>query len=195
MAYPYTADGAKEFLDYLINKGLLNANTAGGMKSACEKVFSVLDPDERQNLNGLDVDAAIKRFANKNPGTLSPDSLGVYRSRVQKVLSMLGSFNLDPANFRVTGAARTKAVDPQNGQRNKQVSREKQKAEQASDRQVSQHHASSSEDPYRANSVTLMFPLRPDFIAQFVMPKDLSLRDAKKLAAYFELIAVDYEPS
>ena len=195
MAYPYTVTGAREFLDYLMDKGLLNTNTGGGMKSACEKVFSVLDENEKQSLRGLNVESAVKRFANKNPGVLSPDSLGVYRSRVQKVLELLEKFNLDPANFKLN-APRAKTSEATNGPKKTSARRdmsqqEKSGAERANEHVPSIHH----EETHKSNAVTLMFPLRPDFIAQFVMPKDLNLREAKKLAAYFELIAIDYEPN
>lgn len=195
MSYPYTVSGARDFLDYLINKGLVNGNSGGSMKSACEKLFSVLDENEKQSLKGLDVDAAVRRFANKNPGALSPDSLGVYRSRVQKVLSLLDKFNLDPANFKVDSSSRPKAADVPNGSKKPIARRESpQNNKEGIEPQAAQREA-IREVSNKPDAVTLMFPLRPDFIAQFVIPKELSLREAKKLAAYFELIAVDYEPS
>ncbi len=196
MSYPYTVTGTKEFLDYLIDKGLMNTNTGGGMKSACEKVFSVLDENEKQNLKGLHVDDAIRRFANKNPSALSPDSLGVYRSRVQKALSLLDKFNLDPANFKTNSSSRTKATDAPNSQTKLAVRRDVSRKDRYQvDEPSIQNSSMRIESSHKSDAVTLMFPLRPDFIAQFVIPKELSLREAKKLAAYFELIAVDYEPS
>jgi hypothetical protein len=196
MSYPYTVTGAREFLDYLINKGLLNANTGGSMKSACEKLFSVLDENEKQSLKGLDVDAAVKRFANKNPGSLSPDSLGVYRSRVQKVLALLDRFNLDPASFKVDFSPRAKNADVSNGAKKPPASRgQTETGRSRSTEAPAQAINERVEGTNKSDAVTLMFPLRPDFIAQFVIPKELSLREAKKLAAYFELIAIDYEPS
>ena len=99
MGYAYTADGLKEFIGYLTEKGMLNSNTAGGMRTAVEKVLSALDEDERQNLKGLDAREAVMRFVNKNPKALNPESIGVYRSRLQKSLEMLGRFNTDPSNF------------------------------------------------------------------------------------------------
>jgi hypothetical protein len=196
MSYPYTVTGAREFLDYLINKGLLNANTGGSMKSACEKLFSVLDENEKQSLKGLDVEAAVKRFANKYPGTLSPDSLGVYRSRVQKVLALLDRFNLDPASFKVDFSPRAKTADASNGSKKPSTPHGQTKSERSRPVEVAAQTTSDRvEVASKSDAVTLMFPLRPDFIAQFVIPKELSLREAKKLAAYFELIAVDYEPS
>lgn len=192
MSYPYSVAGAREFLDYLIDKGLLNTNTGGGMKSACEKVFSALADDEKLNLQDLDVEGAVRRYANKNPGALSPESLRVYQSRVQKVLELLRDFNLNPAGFKVGNGAKAKASDSPAGQKKSQGVRPKT---QKSDPPLSTSATQGAHDATaKQNAVTLMFPLRPDFIAQFVMPKDLNLREAKKLAAYFELIAVDYEP-
>lgn len=193
MSYPYSVAGAREFLDYLIDKGLLNNNTGGGMKSACEKVFSALADDEKLNLQDLDVEGTVRRYANKNPGALSPQSLRVYQSRVQKVLELLRDFNLNPTGFKVGNGVKAKASDSPTGQKKSQGVQPKT---QKSDPPLSTSATHGAHDaPAKQNAVTLMFPLRPDFIAQFVMPKDLNLREAKKLAAYFELIAVDYEPN
>jgi hypothetical protein len=32
-------------------------------------------------------------------------------------------------------------------------------------------------------------------MAQFILPKDLTLKKAKKLAAYFEVLSVDFNPN
>jgi hypothetical protein len=196
MSYPYTAEGAKKFLGYLIDKGLLNSNTGGGMRSACEKVFSVLDEDEKQNLNELDVDSAVRRFVNKNPGALSPDSLAVYSSRVKRVIEMLKRFNSDPAGFKPSTKVRPRPNDVETsptreGQKKKGVQPSKPDVPNP---QSSPEIPSGTETQNRTPTVTLTFPLRADFVAQFVVPKDLTLKDAKKLAAYFELIAVDFQP-
>jgi hypothetical protein len=107
MAYSMTANGLKDFLGYLSEKGLLNANSAGGMKTACDKVLSVLSEEERNDLGSLDIDLAIQRFMNKNPNALTPDSASVYRSRISRAISLLADFNANSTGFRIQSARRS----------------------------------------------------------------------------------------
>lgn len=193
MAYPVTAVGVKQFLDYLIDKGLINPNTGAGMRSACEKLFSVLDEDEKQNLGGLDVDRTLKRFINLKPGVLSPESSGVYRARVKKALDLLEMFNRDPSGFKMDAIPRPRVAD---GARNgKPAVRIKNRQSEAPKQDSPAETPHDADLQRRSGSVSLTFPLREDFIAQFVLPKDLNVREAKRLAAYFVVLAIDYEPS
>jgi ribosomal protein S20 len=190
MAYPATSEGVKQFLGYLITKGLVNANTGASMKTACEKIFSVLDEDEKQNLSALDTDATIRRFMNLRPGVLSPDSAAVYKSRVQKALDLLEKFNRDPSGFKLDSGSKSRTTDTQqNGNKAKKTTPEK--LLQQPKTQIQQ----DSDTLAKRSSVSLNFPLGEDFIAQFVLPKDLTVREAKRLAAYLEVLAVDFEPS
>jgi hypothetical protein len=197
MAYPVTADGMKDFLNYLSSKGLINPNTVGGIRSACDKIFSALDQDECNNLAEIDVDHAVTRFMNKNPNVLSPESATVYKSRVSKAIKLLVDFNANPAGFRVQSPKKMNG----NGGEKKPVAESKLTKNLTAN--VTQRSQSSEagkvnadEDKHQhQNSVSLSFPIRPDFMAQFILPKDMTTKEAKKLAAYFEVLAIDFEPS
>ena len=192
MGYAYTADGLKEFIGYLTEKGMLNSNTAGGMRTAVEKVLSALDEDERQNLKGLDAREAVMRFVNKNPKALNPESIGVYRSRLQKSLEMLGRFNTDPSNFRVNSNAKAKGPEGPVKSKSAQKNGKQDASTGAFAKNVVAPQAGTDESQ-RVKSVTLTFPLREDFMVQLVIPKDLRMREAKKLAAFLELLTNDPE--
>jgi hypothetical protein len=195
MAYPATADGMQQFLTYLQAKGLVNPNSIGGLKTSCEKVFSALDADERNNLGGLDAEQAIQRFMNKNPGVLSPDSATVYLSRVQRALRLLSEFNSNPTGFKVQSA---KKPNGDSGGAKKPASAKKNSSGASkSSAPLTQpiHTAPVQSHSHAGSSVSLTFPLRPDFMAQFILPKDMTTKEARKLAAYFEVLAVDFEPS
>jgi hypothetical protein len=190
MSYAYTYDGLKEFLLYLSEKGLLNSNTAGGIRTAVDKVLSALDENERQNLKGMDAAEAVQRFVNKNPKALSPESIGVYRSRLQKALDMLDRFNTNPSAFKVSAFPKQREVDgssrpasPKKPQKPNMLS--------GSTNVQSPHAGNSAEVAERVGSHTLTFPLRSDFLAQFVIPKNLTKREAERLAAYLALLAVE----
>jgi hypothetical protein len=44
------------------------------------------------------------------------------------------------------------------------------------------------------SGLPLSYPLRSDFLAQVVIPRDLTLSEAKRLGAFLLTIAVDYQP-
>lgn len=47
----------------------------------------------------------------------------------------------------------------------------------------------------RSAGLPLPFPLRPDFVAQLVVPRDLTTAEAKRLGAFLLTLASDYEPT
>jgi hypothetical protein len=195
MPYPVTAEGVRDFIDYLSNKGLLNANSANGLRTACEKIFSALDIDERNNLNGLDVDAAIARFMNKNPGGLTPQSASAYRSRVRKALDLLNDFNSNPAGFRIQPLRKSSNNgDDEKRTRLKKTTSEQKKSPRPTTSNLNESNYLEPEHAKIGAAVNLSFPLRNDFVAQFIVPKDLTIKEAKRLGAYFEVIAVDFDP-
>ncbi len=194
MAYPQTANGMRDFLTYLQDKGLLSLGSAGGIRTACDKVFSALDTDERNNLATLDPEQAVHRFMNKNPGVLSPESASVYLSRVQKALRLLKEYNANPTSFRVSPPKKS------NGgmQVDKKTPTDKDKkttSSVASPISSESHRAQDTNQVAVSSSISLTFPLRADFLAQFILPKDMTTKEARKLAAYFEVLAIDFEPS
>jgi hypothetical protein len=194
MAYPMTATGVGDFIGFLAAKGLLNAGAAASTRTACEKLFSALDEDERLNLSNVDVDQAIARFMNKNPGVLSPASGNVYRGRVQKALKMLKEYNANPAGFKVNPTKRTQSSGGAEKKSSNDGKPVRSQSERVSNSPLEQPHASSSAHEIKnPSSVSLSFPLRQDFIAQFILPTNLTLKEARRLGAYFEVLAVDFE--
>lgn len=81
-------DALAQFVDTAADKGWLPANTTGSLKSACTRVLSILDQDHRADIRGIDIEAALHRFANLNP-EVSPDSLRTCRARLSRPISML----------------------------------------------------------------------------------------------------------
>ena len=201
MAYPVSAAGVKDFLEFLADKGELNQNTAGGLKTACEKIFSALDDGERANLKGLDVAQAVRRFVNKNPKALAPASIGVYQSRVARALQLLDKFNADPGAFKsaaVQGASSASTKSARPGITGRKSNGKTGPSKPAAP--VSREHRADSTTSHGSaqvahSAVNLSFPLRADFVAQFIVPRDLTVKEAKRLGAYFTTIAVDFEPS
>jgi hypothetical protein len=195
MAYPLTTAGVGNFLNYLSDKGLVQQQGAASMRTACDRIFSALSPDEQQNLAGLDVASAVQRFMNKNPGALSPESAGVYRSRVHRALEMLGRYNADPVAFRPEASKRNGGTAAGDGRPVAAAKPPQKRRQPAAPTDESPPETQKHHSPPVVGSVTLTLPLRPDFVAQFIVPRDLTIKEAKRLGAYFQTIPMDYEPS
>ncbi|QFT74112.1 hypothetical protein [Ruegeria sp. THAF33] len=110
MAQDYSFDALIDFLGYLGKKGLMNRNTVVSRKASCNKVLSVLDPEELADLRNLDLDVVAQRFANLQGGEYAPKSLRVYKSRVNSSLDDFFRYKENPANFSVSATPRKRTA-------------------------------------------------------------------------------------
>jgi hypothetical protein len=197
MSYAQTTAGISSFLAFLSDKGLVPQGASSAMRTACDRVFSALSVEEQQNLAGVDVDAAVRRFINKNPGALSPASANVYRSRVHRALEMLQRYNSDPAGFKPEQSKKQTAPTPNDAKPAKNGGSKTQRRQAGNMKSSDGGDAAftSTSPSVVTGSVTLTLPLRVDFVAQFIVPRDLTSKEAKRLGAYFATVAIDYEPS
>jgi hypothetical protein len=53
----------------------------------------------------------------------------------------------------------------------------------------------SSPAPARPDGIALEYPLRPDLLAQVVVPRDLTVEEAHRMGAFLVTLAVDFKPS
>lgn len=100
MAQDYSFDALIDFLGYLGKKGLMNRNTVVSRKASCNKVLSVLDPEELADLRNLDLDVVAQRSANLQGGEYAPKSLRVYKSRVNSSLDDFFATRKTPLIFQ-----------------------------------------------------------------------------------------------
>ncbi len=64
MAADFSKKALMRFLDTVVEKGLMNSNTAGGQKAACGKILD--DVADGDDIRGIDVNTAVIRFNNRN---------------------------------------------------------------------------------------------------------------------------------
>lgn len=169
----YSLDGLFEFMDYTITKGLVNRNTGVSRKTACAKILSILDDNEKLDIRNLDIKSVFERHANLNK-SLTPDSLKIYRIRVEKAITSFLSYKADPTSWKPTNQRRntTKKTDD-----------EKIPAEPSL-------HNSGIE-----KTLTLPFPIREDLtITISNIPRDLKIGEARRLSAFLETLAIDFKP-
>ena len=84
---------AKSLVDHWAwagSKGLMNRNTAAGLRSACARVLEVLGDDwEQTDISKLDVEDLLLRFQNLRKKEFVPQVLGTYKQRFRKGHSLL----------------------------------------------------------------------------------------------------------
>jgi hypothetical protein len=169
------------FLEYLGSKGLMARNTVGGRKAAVSKMLGVLDPEETGDVTALDLDQVMTRFVNLEGKNYTPDSLTVYRSRVNASINDFVSYLENPAAFKPSGGAK----------KPKQENGKKSAAAKTTVEPKPQEAAPRFEPPPSAAANVFPIPIRPDVVVRIHgMPFDLTPAEADKIAAIVRAMAM-----
>jgi hypothetical protein len=195
MTVDYSKDAFFKFLDYLSDKDLIKYQTVRGWRSAAHKLMTDLSEAEEMDIRAVDLDLAIHRAANREAETLSPTSLKTYQQRVAIAINEFDRRQSDSSNYKPRGlspGARGKKSNGTNGlPRAEKDKTRTQTGEKTTSKIVEKgdsHHQHSS------SGLSLSYPLRSDFLAQVVIPRDLNTAEAKRLGAFLLTIAIDYQP-
>ena len=172
------------FIQYAIDKGLVKANTGTGWRSACVKILETVADD--QDLAGLDVQREVLQFNNRHPGLLSPDSLAQYQGRVMLVLSEYAKWQQNPTTYK---GVTSKTLGPRNGSKKPGDKAPAPALPVVAEQQVQpkQPHTLVATE----TSLVLPFPLRPSFLAQIVIPRDLTKDEATRLCTFIQALGQD----
>ncbi|TYL86778.1 hypothetical protein [Bradyrhizobium cytisi] len=173
------------FLDYLADKGLMNATTASSRKGAVKTLFSVLDPTETADVTTLKIDEVAMRFANKRGADFKPDSVKVYKSRVIGAIEDFKKYRADPLNFKVSLTPKATS-----GKGDK-ASPAKEPAQDTSNPQAHQPI-----EPFVSPSeIVFPIPIRPNTIVRIVgLPSDLTPQEASRIANVIQALASVQDP-
>lgn len=179
-----------DFIENSIRKGWINANTGAGVRAACKKILEQVGPDE--DVRHIDVPGAVVQYNNRHPGNLSAESLRVYESRVKAVLDTFVQFVTDPTGYTLPGKGNSKKLRRADAGKNG----ENQTAATGKIATDAGHHfvtpqATTVRAAATETSLALPFPLRPTFLAQIVIPRDLTKDEAKRLALFIDSLAHD----
>lgn len=182
----YSRAGLMAFLDLLGSKGLANANTTQSLKVAAGKILVDLSDAEEADIRTVDVGLAVRKFNNKNPGVLSPSSLAEYQRRVALAIREMEAYQENPTSYRGIGRGPTKADGTEKTSSIKR--RENQRPQQSKP-----DSAPPTATPPSPGSpgLSFAFPLRQDFLAQLVVPRDMKTEEANRLCAFVRALAVD----
>jgi hypothetical protein len=185
MTPDYSKAALVRFLDTAGSQGLLNSNTLSGWRAAVARILE--DVTDDVDVRTIDVVTAIKRYHNKQPGVLKGNSLKEYERRLTRALADFAVFTDDPTKYAGRGrgpseAGNSNAKGDKAGKRRPQVSARTPMS------------PAPAATPSAVVGLSLEFPIRPDFLASIIVPRDMKVHEARRLASFIMTLASDYVP-
>jgi hypothetical protein len=185
-----TGRGLVEFFDYLSSKGLMKKATAGSRKTAAVKVLEIDEDWEEMDLRALDLDQQVQRFHTLRKGDYAPGSLGTYESRFRSAVSDYLAYLDNPSAFRPTVSA--------SGRKAKKTARHASDAASVTDSAETEVRSVGSvpeptPPPPRSAHITYPFPLSGGGMAHVQLPRELTAKDAERMARFLASLAIDSE--
>lgn len=193
----FTKAGLNQYLDIAIDKGYISANTGNSWRAAVNKLLTDLNDDD--DIENYDVRDAALRYNNKFPGDLTGSSLKKYEQRVKQAVKEFVSWKSDPMNYKRPGRL---PVGGKTGELGKSIKRPRP----ITTPEVKRPLPSSGEVAVLSNakpnsvgtiddmSLPIPFPLRPGFVAQVVIPRNLTTAEAKRLSTFILALGNDVDP-
>jgi hypothetical protein len=173
-------DDVQDFLTTTGKQGYVNENTALGRRTACAKLFAVLEPDQLSVAYVLDnMESIKKRFQNLNKDVRG-GTVDEYARRVLFAVNDYVKWKADRGAWEREAGTRGKAAG--DGEK-------KAKAPKA-EKQVA-----SATPVVSANTRLVAVPIRADFDVSFVIPKDINIHEVRKIAYVLAGMIVDHDPT
>jgi hypothetical protein len=186
----YSRAALARFIDFVVDKNLVHPATAQGWRVATTKVLEELPPDGLADVRRLDVEGTFRAFLNRYPGRLSPASVSEYRRRVGRAIEEFVRWMEDPGSYAFKGAlhasrpaARRRPEPPPVGNGAPTGPR------------LSIGSRGPAEPSVSGEGIALHYPLRPDLLAHVVVPRDLTVDEARRMGAFLVTLAVDFRPA
>lgn len=180
MSSEYSTDSVIKFLEYLGTKGLANKNTTSSRKASCTKVFAILDDVESEDVRNLDINEVMGRFGHLNGQEYTPDSLLVYKSRVNKSVEDFLRYKENPQSFKAsTIRTRKRRTDYEGANDEKNAS----KSEIPSPTDMKHEVAATAKETEKVTTLSIPIAIRLDRVVHVSgLPLDLSKSEAQKIA-------------
>jgi hypothetical protein len=182
----YSRAGLARFIEFVVEKGLVHPATAQGWRVATTKVLDELAAAELADVRQIELEPTFRAFLNRNPGRLSPASVGEYRRRVGRAIEEFVRWVEDPGTYAFRTPARAARAESR---------ARKRPARPAEDRPRPGRLPSGAHEAAGAEAgagLSLDYPLRPDLLAQVVVPRDLTVEEARRMGAFLVTLAVDF---
>jgi hypothetical protein len=186
----YSRAALARFIEYVVAKGLVNPSTAQGWRVATTKVLEELTAEELADVRRIDAEATFRAFLHRNPGRLSPASVGEYRRRVGRAIEEFVRWVDDPGSYGPLGSAAARPDGGGGRRRGRGDPRERTTPVREAAPTLPVALA-----PKPRDGLALEYPLRPGFLAQVVVPPDLTVDEARRMGAFLLTLSPDYRPA
>jgi len=165
------------------DKGLMNRNTAASLGAACSQVLGALDDWEQLDVRSLDIEDVAQRFQNRRSKDFKPASLEAYKRRFQQAVDLFLKYVEAPSSWK-PGIRKRRSNAPRRVSRPDQVEHNEHAEPDAPQGMVVP----------RDGLLNYPFPLGEGRIAHLKLPGDLKLADVRRLSAFLQTLAVDFDP-
>ena len=180
---PPTYEELERFIETQTESGRIGGTSGQAMTLTLRRLKSTLVPGEAEDVQQLDVDDVIHRFANLNRGVVGPSSLASYKSRLVSARRMFLEWREDPVRWkpRSSPAASPRVKVASNGKK-KDSGSEKEGPD----------GAEADDGPPTGSTLNYPFPLRDGLIVRLVgLPPDLNQADVERIARFLRVLCVD----
>ena len=167
-----TGKALVEHWAWAADKGLMPRKSAQSMAVSCRRVLEVDQDWENVDVLALDVDEFSSRFKTLRALDYKPSSLGDYAGRFRRGVRSYRAFLDDPSKWRF-------------GSRTKRTT--------ASKRRSDDGDTAGSSDRQEAALQEYVYPFRQNVLATLTIPKDATAAEIRRLVAWAQTLAVDYE--
>ena len=173
-------------------QGLINANYAGAFRAAASKLLE--DVGDIEDVRNTDVEAATIRYHNKHPGELAPGSLGTYQKRLKRLLNSFVEYTENPTTYKPRGRGASPKSNGEGKSRAKATAAAVPRFSRGDAKPVAQALEVTPLTSATSTSLAMSYPLRENFVAQVVLPRNMTGDEARKLCAFIRTLAVDFKP-
>lgn len=183
----YSKRALFDFLAMIVDKGLVNPNTGNGWKGAAAKVLEHLS--DTDDVRSVDVTQAVLMYNNRNKNVLAPTSMKQYEIRVVQAIENFVRWSSDKMAYR--GPSRQAIGRPDRAPtkaKNGTVAKAQPGPTAPMPVALPEHPHVISASELR---LTVPFPLRSSFIAQVIIPRDMTKDEAKRLCTFVEALGHD----
>jgi hypothetical protein len=178
-----------EYLDNLIEKGKATGTAVRPLKVAFSKVVLVIDGDswEQTDVRSIDVDDYMTRFSRLTNGQYARDSLAAYKSRFNRAIKWYLKF-MDTPGWSPDVEARNRSAKIEVTKTSTKIG--KNIAVNSSPIHIYPPEVSFT-SVVSTEQINYPFPLSDGQLVHISLPIKLSKKDAKRIAAFIERIAID----
>jgi len=173
-----------EFIDFAGKKGLIKQSKANNWRASASQVLAILDPNEKNDLRGLNIDQLFERFANLKATAVTSGSLKVYKSRFRGAFANFISWAEDPTNYKPLGRSNTTK---------KANAAKKQKIVNVEQKSTTENNIESPINrTVKSDTFILPIPISGGRIITVTnLPYELSIDDAKRISAMIQALAIN----